>query len=241
MVQKIIICFIACIASFHLKGQEASYFNCDSLYNEIAEPKLTGDLLIYPRIGKGSQYFIEDWLNGTVLLSTNITVKNKQLRYNGLIDRIVWQEKNFQQVKLDKELVVAFWLNDEVSGKSYYFQKIKIKEDFAPDSSDVYAQVLCSDKLTLFAYRKVVVSGSEPDRMRGGGHFIDVLEKRTVYYFKLANKTSIGFSHINRRIILKIFPDKRAQVINLLKISKQHSYRTEYDLINITQILNKLF
>jgi hypothetical protein len=241
MVRKIIICFITCIASFHLKGQETSFLSCDSLSSEIAEPKLTGDLLIYPRIGKGSQYFIEDWLNGSVLLSTNITVKNKQLRYNGLIDRLIWQRRNFQQVKLDKDLVIAFCLNDEASGKSYYFQKIKIKEDFALDSSDVYAQVLYSDKLSLFAYRKVVVSMTELDQIRGGGLIIDVFENRTSYYFKLANKTLKGFRHINRRTILKIFPDKKAQVINLLKTSKQNTYRTENDLINITQLLNKLF
>lgn len=238
MIRKLIILIIACISAVYSNGQENASCKCDSLYGEITEPRLIGDLFLNREKGSVIQYFIYDWLDGNVFLSNNMTVKNKLLRYNGYFDRLIWLTRNFQQVKLDKESVDGFSLNDKVTGKSYSFGKIKIKEALSTDSAIVYAQLLYLNNLSLYAYRKVILTGIEEDK---GNHTItDEFEKRTFYYFKSGNNTLKGFRHINKKNILKIFPDRKEQIANLLRTEKQRRYKTEEDLIRVTELLNKM-
>jgi hypothetical protein len=67
-----------------------------------------------------------------------------------------------------------------------------------------------------------------------------VYEKRTFYYFKFPDNKTSGFRRISKRNILKPFPEKKDQVINLLSAAKQHKFKTEEDLIQVAELLNRI-
>jgi hypothetical protein len=238
MTRELIILLVACTAYIHSNGQETALCRCDSLYGEIVEPKLTGDLFLEQKTGTVSPFYIDDWLDGTIQLSNDGTVKNKNLKYNGHIDRVIWQTMNLQQVKLDKESVEAFTLYDKVQHLSYVFQKITIKEELAADSINVYAQLLYKNNISLYAYRKVVLTRTNEEQKNR--YITEVYEKRTFYYIKFPDNKTSGFRRISKRNILKLFPEKKDQVINLLSAAKQHKFKTEEDLIQVAELLNRI-
>lgn len=236
MIRKWIFFIIASISAICSNGQGAALCKCDSLYAEISEPKLTGDPYLEKNAGSVSPYFMDDWNDGTILLSNAITVKSKNLRYNGYIDRLIRMTENYQQVKLDKEAVDGFCLRDKRSGGSYTFRKIKIKAEYAPDSAVVYAQLLFENKLSLYAYRQVVLA--KTGEMQKKQNVFEIFEKKPVYYFKLPDNKLHGLRRISRRNILKLFPGNEEQVDNLLFTAKQHRFRTEEDLMHIAGLLD---
>jgi hypothetical protein len=236
MVRKLLIMIIACMSFIYSSGQQNALCNCDSLDREITEPKLIGDVFLNQTTGTVSQYFMNEWLYGIIYLSNHMIVPNKILRYNGYLDRLIWLTDNYQHIKLDKESIDGFCLFDRYDDKSYYFQKIRIKEELSSDSTMVYAQLLCKGNISLFAYRKVVHSGTTEGQ--DYQYMIDEFEKKTFYYFKFPNNTSAGFRHISKRNIVKAFPGQKNQVLNLLRTGNQHSFKTEEDLIQIAELLN---
>lgn len=236
MIRKTIIVQIALWISLFSSGQESSRFNCDSLFREIMEPKLIGDFFFNQFLSRGSQYFIDKWLEGTVLLSNNKEVKDKKLRYNGYIDRLIRVTDNFQQVKLDKESVIGFTLYDAAANRNYTFRKIKIREEFLPDPIEVYAQQLYQGNISLYARRQVKKTGTDQDP--GNRYMIYKFEKRTTYFFCYAGEPSSGFRKINRRNVLNDFPDRKEQIKNLLRINKFRKINSEDDLIKIAELVS---
>lgn len=236
MTRKLIIILFACVATICSNGQKVAFCDCDSLYSKMAEPRLTGDLFVDKIKSPVSPYFIDDWLDGTILLSNSVTVKSKNLRYNGYIDRLIWLTKDFKQVKLDKEMVDGFSLQDIKTGETYHFRKIKIMEQFALDSAIVYAQVLYENHMSLFAYRKMALNN--PGVTQSTQNIFDLFEKEPAYYFKFHDDKLAEVRHIKKRNITKLFPGKEEQVKNLLSAAKQHRVKTEEDLIKIAKLLD---
>ncbi len=237
MNKRLIFLWIAGLTCICANAQETGSFPYDSLSRDISETRLTGDLFLYQSSSKVSQYFIDEWLDGTLRLSNHMVVSHKKLRYNGYLDRVIWINGNFQQVKLDRELVDGFTLYEPASSRTYTFEKIRISEDLKPDSFTIYAQVLYKGRLSLYAWRKVAFTGSE--QVLGTRYMINSYEKRTYYYFCSGDSTSRGFRHLNRRNILKAFPEKRAQLLALMRSSKQRSFKTEEDLIRFTRMTDE--
>lgn len=218
-------------------GQHGTICNCDSLYLDNIEPRLIGDAYFYGKIGKGSLYFTDDWLSGDVVLSSNVVVKNKKLRYNGFIDRLIWLVPDvYQQVKLDKESVGAFTLYDKQLEVKHEFRKICIKELLIADSTKVYAKLLYKNKVSLYAYYKVELAGTEMES--GNSHFVDVYAKKTVYYFMFDNGQTLGFKRFKKRDIINLFPGKKEQILKNFRKYGQRRFKTEADLIKITEVLN---
>jgi hypothetical protein len=235
MARKLIILFITFLTLGNSQAQETKLCNCDNQTESITEPKLIGELFSPKKSIIGSQNFIDEWLDGVVLLSNNITVKNKLLRYNGFIDRVIWLVPGcLQQVKLDKESVDGFCLNANDTDQPLCFKKIKIKEELTADSVIVYAQELYNNRLSLYAYRKVEFSGRE---ITNGKYYTDKFSKVNIYFFKLGNKTT-GFKRFKKRDILKLFPGKKEQINNQFSTYKQRRFKSEQDLVRIAELLN---
>ena len=236
MARRLIILLIVSLSGFYSFGQESNPCVCDSLDPEITEPKLIGDLFVNQVTGTVSQYFIDEWLYGTVFLTNHLVVQNKLLKYNGFLDRVIWITDNYQQVKLDKESVDGFCLNEKYTHKSYCFQKIRIREELSSDSTLVYAQLLYKGNLSLYAYRKVIHAGTTESQDRH--YIIDEFEKKDVYYFKFADNQTAGFKKINKKNILKVFPGKKEEIINLFRSARQRQFKTQEDLIEVAALLN---
>jgi hypothetical protein len=241
--RKIIYLFFLAIIggnNFISNAQDLNSCNCDTLLTKITEPKLIGDLFQQQQIGVGSQYYIGDWLKGDVLLDNNYVVKNKNLRYNAFFDRLIWlTPESFQQVKLDPGLVQGFSLTTKL-GSTISFKKIKIKDEvrITSDSVFIYAQVLLESNVSLFAHRKIEITGNEI--AQGGTHFLDVYTLKNIYYFKFSNGKTIGFKRFRKHDIIKMFPDKKEIIKGKLKEAGQHRFNTEADLVNVTRVLSDI-
>jgi len=151
---------------------------------------------------------------------------------------LIWITDNYQQVKLDKESVDGFCLNEKYTNRSYCFEKIRIREELSADSALVYAQLLYKGNLSLYAYRKVVHTGATESQDRH--YIIDEFEKKPGYYFKFADNHTAGFKRISKKNILKIFPGKKEEITDLFRSARQRQFKTEEDLIQVAALLNEL-
>jgi hypothetical protein len=220
-----------------VQGQETT--SCDAVLDQLNESKLIGDYYQapLPMSSVGSQFLIDDWLNGDIYLSNKSIVRNKTIKYNAYHDRLIWHTPiGHQQVKLDKDYIEGFCLKGK-SGETRCFKKIPVKYDLAFDSVTVFGEELYQNRISLFAYRKVVISGYE---VALTDYYRDVYELSTLYLFKLENGKTIGFKRYKKKDIITLFPDKKEMIIAKLKELKQHRFRTEADLINITKVLNEV-
>jgi hypothetical protein len=221
---------------FIVQGQKPT--SCDAVLNSLIEPNLTGDSYQspLPLSSIGSQFFIEDWLNGDIYLSNKNIVRNMNLRYNAYLDMLIWLTPlNYEQVKLDKAPIEGFCLNGK-SGATHCFIKIPIKYDLSFDSLVVFGEVLYQSRISLFAYRRVDFAGYD---INSTDYYIETYKLSTLYLFRLENGKTIGFRRYKKRDVVKLFPDKKEMIIAKLRELKQHHFRTEADLINITKALNE--
>jgi len=220
-----------------LQGQETT--SCDAVLDQLNEPDLIGDFYQppLPMSTVGSQFLYENWLDGDIFLSNKNIVKKKIIKYNAYHDIVIWLTPlNHQQVKLDNDYIDGFCLNDK-SGVTHCFRKIPVKYDMSFDSITVFGEVLHESRISLFAYRKVVITGYEVDLT---DYYRDIYDLTTLYLFKLENGKTIGFRSYRKRDIITLFPDKKEMILAKLREIKQHRFRTEADLIKITKALNEV-
>jgi hypothetical protein len=206
----------------------------DSLF----EPKLTGETYIAKSGLIGSQFYNDDWAASDILLSTGQKVYDKLLRYNGLLDEVVWlMPENFKQVKLDK-LAINEFVFKNFFGKKVKFKRMNTNEQLWSDSTDIFAEVAYEGKLSLFIRRNVKVVGFVSQENKGSMYTYEQLAPSPVYYFKLANKKIVILQRLKRRMLLKLFPEQKIAIRKLLRQNHQ-KLSSEMDLINIVMLLNK--
>jgi hypothetical protein len=240
MALKISLTIILCWILGTALAQTPAFCQCDSLLEKIMEPRLTGDLYIKPVPSSISQFFMDDWVIGTIYLSNDRTITNVYLKYNGYIDRPIWMTDDFVQIRLDKEPIRSFCLTDRyVPGISYCFEKIKIPKELSSDSTKVFAQVLYKNLLSLLVERKVVLTGVEERKL--DRFIIDSYEKRNIYFFRLGEQITEGFRKINKKNVLKTFPERKEDIEKLFRSEKPNRVRTEEDLIRFAARLNDMF
>jgi hypothetical protein len=228
------------ISMVQVYSQDINPMSIDSLNSQLKEPYLIGDVF-FPKVGRGSQFFKDVWLPGDIKLVNNSMVFNKILNYDGFIDELIYSKLNSAaKVILDKELVSSFCLKDKESDSIYCFSKIKIKKEFYIDSCEIYAQILYANKLSLFAYRKVILDEPALVDKNGKDFYLDVFKPSPIYYFRLPAGKTIGFKRISRKTLLALFPENTDSVKKALKENKLRELKTEADLIRFTEILNSL-
>jgi hypothetical protein len=240
MTLKISFTLIFCWILGTALAQKTASCQCDSLLGKIMEPRLTGDLYIKPIPSSVSQFFMDDWVIGAVYLSNDQTITNVYLKYNGYIDHPIWMTDDFVQIRLDKGPICSFCLADRyIPGKSYCFDKIKIPKELTSDSTMVFAQVLYKNLLSLVVQRKVVLTGVEERKM--DRFIIDSYEKRNIYFFRPGEQITQGFRKINKKNVLKAFPERKEDIEKLFRSEKPNRVRTEEDLIRFAARLNDMF
>jgi hypothetical protein len=226
------------ISMVQVYSQDINPGSIDSLNSQLKEPYLIGDVF-FPKVGRGSQFFKDEWLPGDILMVNNFMVYDKILNYDGLIDELIYSKLNSAaKVILDKGLVSSFCLKDKESDSVYCFSKIKIKKGFYMDSCEIFAQILYANKLSLFAYRRVILD--EPDQVTKNNRdfFLDVFKPSPIYYFRFPEGKTIGFKRISKKTLLALFPENTDSVKKALKENKLRKFNTETDLIRFTEILN---
>jgi hypothetical protein len=127
----------------------------------IFSPKLTGEAFIEKKRYKGEQFFNKDWQESDILLSTGEEIHGEKLKYNGLLDELIWvNTSNYRQFRVDKSLISDFWLKNE-TGISNHFKRINVNEQKDAHLPDIFAEVGVEGKVSLFIQRKIKIVGEE--------------------------------------------------------------------------------
>lgn len=237
-----VLIFLFCCFVQGLTAQNSNTCSCTNIITGESEPNLPGDLFYEKNVSTPNIYFYPDFLEGDIFLKNGECSKDKYIRYNSLKDEIIMLQKDsMQQIMLDKYYIDAFTLNNYHGSDTLFFKKIKVKLDMEPDSSFVFGQLLFKGNLSLYVYRRSIPAGMEISTTGSGIYGKDLFVFSPIYYFILPDKTTIGFKSFRKRHIKKLFPGKEDEIKKLLKDNHQRHFRSEYDLIRIAGILNKLF
>ncbi len=228
------------IISFQSLQGQRSLFN-DYVDLTASEICLTGELYTPDFIIDGTTYFNSEWLPGDIYLSNGEVVRNKLIKYNGLIDELLWKEpKSGSIIKLDKEAIMQFHFLNLNRDSTIYFRKTKIKKNVLADSSEVFEQVLYEGSLSLFVLHAYKTAGTELIRKNGVLFEKNVYTEEPTYFLRLRNNKAVGFNNLNRKNLYTFLPDKKDQIKRFFKQIKQTKIQTYPDIIMLMKFLNSI-
>lgn len=210
--------------------------------NKFFTAKLKGQAYVGMTRIAGREFLYDYYLQGDVLLENGKVAYNQMLKYNGRIDGLILHPRNTGiEILLDKYFIKGFSLKDSALNKTLNFRKIKIGGDFGGDSTLIYAQELYAGKFSLYAYRRYIYLNDVIDMVGNETIARRLFVPSIVYYFKLPNNRTIGFTTFKKRSLYKLFPNNKELMRKIFKEKHQRRFKTEDDLINITEMLNPLY
>jgi hypothetical protein len=205
------------------------------------EQLLTGELFAQAYTIDAATFFNKEWLPGDIYLSNGEVVKNKLLRYNGLLDELLWQEpKSNNIVKLDKEAIRQFHFRNLNGDTSVYFRKIKIKKSMIADSSEIFAELIYEGSLSLLVFHNIIIEGREHILKNGNSYEKNVYAEEPVYIFRYINNKTFFTTKLNRRSLFAFLPENKNKIKEFLKSDKTGKFIYNTDLIRLTQFLNTI-
>lgn len=215
----------------------ASYgqgINLDSIF----ETKLGGKLFQMRAGLVGSQFYNDDWVNSDLKLITGETVHNKKLKYDALLDEVIWlQEDSFREVELEKHFIREFCFKN-YQNRQVCFRRIRAKLPQMIDSADIFVEVLLEKSSSLFVFRKVKVEGSVNRLIGGVLCSFEKLVPDPVYLISLPGGNSVFCKRIRRHLLLKALPDAYKTKVREI-IQRNHlTIRTEEDLARLVGLIN---
>ena len=199
--------------------------------------KLMGDVFYENRNYVGSQFFNSDWWEGDILLSSGEMVNGKHLKYNGLLDELIWlNTRNLGKFKLDKSFVAEFWLRNTL-GTNYHFKQIKVGDAKDIQQQSFFAEVKVEGELSLYIYHKISVVGSVNVRKDNVLLNYNNLENERIYYIKQPSDSFIALHKIRRQSFVSHFPQK-AKTINRIIKANDLNIKLEDDFIRLIRLMN---
>ena len=231
--------FLLIITIQYLSGQENCY--CHLSHNLKSEPDLSGELFDPAQPLDIITYFNTGWLLGDIFLTNGEIVKNKYIKYNGLLDELLWLEPKLNKIiKLDKEGIERFHFLNFKGDTSVYFSKIHAKRYALVDSSEIFGQELFNGKLSLFVFHNFVIERREISNNEGIISQKDVYGEEPIYYFRFMNNKTVAFKSLNRKSLYSIAPDKKDQIKKFFKENKQMDFNTNPELVRLAEFLSSI-
>jgi hypothetical protein len=225
------------IIAMRVNAQE-NYCRCDTIRDNPFEPQLAGERFFWNRNIHGSIYFFKDFVNGDIRLSNGEWVYNKVLNFNGFADELImFDAVSLKQIKLDKKYIREFRFKDPQRNIFQDFKKIKTGGP--ADLSEVFAQVLLEDRISLFVYRKIELSGHDTENLNGDMVAIDIYSPVPIYILRLPDGRIETFNKINRKALIKSFPGLEKDIKYVLRKNHIRIVKNEAGLIEVISILNK--
>ena len=224
-----------CIPAFGLTSFPVGVSNVDSVF----APKLTGETFTEFKRFKGNQFITDDWMESDILLTTGQLVHKKNIKYNGLLDQVVWLNPiNSGEYMLDKLSVNEFWYKNEM-GEPIHFRRISMVDSKTGRRSEVFAEAVVEGKVSIYIQRRIMkVTAENINDEDNKTYSIVVLGPKPIYYIKLPSGTYFVTDKITRHSFLKLFPDQRKAISKLL--SKNHlNFRSESAVIKTIELLNR--
>ncbi|MEI6061341.1 MAG: hypothetical protein WCR72_11575 [Bacteroidota bacterium] len=211
---------------------QAQSVNLDSIF----EPKLRGRIYQAKTGIEGNQFYNNEWSVSDIRLVSGETVFKKQLKYNVLLDEVIWlQAGTYNQVKLEKQFINEFSLENE-KGEIGWFRRIHTKLPSMVDSADIFVQVLSEKAFALCVFRAVRVEGAVHN-VNGVDLYIDKITPEPQYILVLPDRQTIFFKRISKRALAKALPEKYKSVFKEAIQLNRLSVRTEADLIKLVRLV----
>ncbi len=198
--------------------------------NVPIEFKITGAVYIENRFVIGSPFFHQEWMKADLKLYNGELLVDKLIKYNGLEDRFVWLNSlNYKQTLIDeffaeeyrvkngKDLVQTFRHLD-VHGINPYLDNYQ------------FVEVLYEGNFKLYKSHRVLPQWPQYKIVDQIRLKYDVLEYSPAFYLELADGQKYFLEKLDRRTLLKTFPQKKKEINSFLWKSKL-KLRNQFDFI----------
>jgi hypothetical protein len=189
-----------------------------------------------------TEFFNPEYVIGDIYLEDGQVAFDERIRYNGRIDDLLLLPPGTShEIVLDKYFIKAFSWKDYNDTSIIYFSKIKVPGENSNDIIVIYGQVLCKNKLSLYAFRRYIHIEDVNEHVNGDLIAHSKYGPSFIYYFKLPDSKTIGFKILKERNLYTLFPDKKDALKQLFREHHQHRFKKETDLVKITALLNSLY
>jgi hypothetical protein len=223
----------------HLSGQKNCC--CNNIDKTNSEPYLSGELFTPALPVDAATYFNKGWLLGDILLSNGEIVRNKLIKYNGLLDELFWQEPESKNIiTLDKEAIRQFHFQNLNGDTSVYFRKIKVKRNIISDSSEVFGEVVYDGNLSLFVLHTFIIERRELINMNGIPTEKDIYAEEPIYCFRLTNNKIFVTKSLKRNSLYAGSPGNKDKIKEFLKANNFRKFINKSDLIRLAQFLSTI-
>jgi hypothetical protein len=174
--------------------------------------------------GTNSKQYYNNWSNGEVKLVNGDIVKNELLRYNLLLDELLWLRKiDYSTGMVYKNTVEEFTLFNDSSASIARFKKAQLQSWYSSDSAYTYLQVLAEGKVSLFVQRNISNSTNE-------------LKAKNKYYIE-TDGVYAGFAPNLSSFCAPLKDDKKK--MKSIVHTNHLTIRNELDLIKAVDIYNE--
>jgi hypothetical protein len=205
------------------------------------EPYLSGELFTPDVPLNIMTYFNRNWLPGDIYLADGGIIKNKKIRYNGLVDELFCLDPETNQtIKLDKEAIAQFHFHNFQGDTSVYFRKLKVKRNLLPDSTEIFVQVIYQGNVSLFVFRTFYFNHRETVYTDKSYILKDIYTEDPVYYMKLLNNEIVEFKRFSRKSIYTLVPGKKIQIKKFFRESISGRIKTNQEIIGLTKFLSSI-
>jgi hypothetical protein len=210
----------------------AQSINMDSIF----EPKLRGEIFHIQKAVEGNQFYSNEWIMSDIKLSSGEIVFNKQLKYNILLDDIIWLKPNgYEQVKLEKHFINAVYFKN-YNGKDIYFKKIRAKLPSMLDSTEIFVEVIAEKAASLYVFRTVRIEGTV-NNVDGIDRYLDRIVPEPIYILLLPDRQTCIFKKISKHSLIKALPEKYKSSVKD-RIQQNHlAIRNENDLTKLVDLI----
>lgn len=208
--------------------------NLDSIF----VPELSGEIYLKSTGIAGKQFYNDDWAESDIKLSTGELVFNKLLKYNELLDEVIWLQAEIpRQIKLEKHFIDEFCFRND-KGESVRFRRIQIKLPQMTDTADIFVEVLSEKTASLYVFRNVRINGNIKSVEDGVLYSYDTVMPQPVYILKLPRGITVTFKRIRRSALLKALPEEYKTAVKKIIQQNYLSVRSENDLIKLVRLIN---
>jgi hypothetical protein len=215
--------------------------NCIDLNEINSEPLLSGEIFSPASSPDIVTYFNKNWLTGDIWLTDGSIIRNKKIRYNGLLDELFWLEQESNKtIKLDKEAIVRFHFQNIMGDTSVYFRRLKVKRNILADSTEIYGQEVYQGDLSLFVLHTFYLAGKEEIQLNNSYILKDIYKEDPVYYIKYLNNKVGGFKNFSRKRLYEFLPGKKDQIKRFFKENNPGKMNINPKLIKLMQFLNSI-
>ena len=206
--------------------------------DSIFSAKLTGEFFYENKNYIGEQFFNKDWDEGNILLSTGEMIYGKYLKYNGLLDELIWlNTSNFGQFKLDKSYINEFWFKN-LPESDLHFKRINVDDTSSIHIRDIFVQVKAEGKISLYIQRKISIIESVDVTKNNADYRYQKLETKPGYYIKLPSNQYFVLTKVRRIAFIRLFPEKKKSINKIIR-ENHLNIRKEDDFTKLIELMNE--